>query len=61
MDNCIASFSTNFQSSSLERTNNIDISIKAINGKVLKQGEIFSFNDVVGEEPMNEGTWRLQL
>jgi vancomycin resistance protein YoaR len=55
MDNCIASFRTNFQSSSFARTNNIDISIKAINGKVLKQGEIFSFNDAVGERTDERG------
>ena len=37
------------------RTNNIDISVKAINGKVILPGEIFSFNDVLGERTKERG------
>jgi len=55
IDKCIATFSTSFQASSLSRANNIDISIKTINGKILMPGEIFSFNDVVGERTKDKG------
>ncbi|GCD10084.1 VanW family protein [Clostridium tagluense] len=48
INTCISSFSTSFDSSSSMRANNIDISVKAINGKFLIPGERFSFNEVVG-------------
>jgi vancomycin resistance protein YoaR len=51
----IASFSTSFESSSSTRVNNIDICVKAINGKLLMPGEIFSFNEILGERTKERG------
>ena len=51
----IASFSTKFESSSFARANNIDISVKAINGKILIPGETFSFNEALGERTRERG------
>lgn len=52
----IGEFSTSFGSiSSSERANNIAIATKSINGTVLLPGEIFSFNDVVGERTEDRG------
>ena len=55
IDTCISSFSTSFESSSFMRANNIDICIKAINGKILNPGESFSFNEVLGERTKERG------
>ena len=55
IDTCISSFSTSFESSSFTRANNIDICVKAINGKLLMPGEIFSFNEVLGERTKERG------
>lgn len=55
INTCISSFSTSFKSSSFTRANNIKICAKAINGKVLIPGEIFSFNEVVGERTKDRG------
>ena len=55
INTCISSFSTSFQSSSYMRANNIDVSVKAINGKLLLPGETFSFNDVIGERTKERG------
>jgi vancomycin resistance protein YoaR len=55
INTCIASFSTSFQSSSYMRTNNIDVSVKAINGKLIFPGETFSFNKVLGERTKERG------
>ena len=37
------------------RTNNLDLACKAINGTILNPGDIFSFNDVVGERTAAKG------
>ncbi|MBU3145524.1 VanW family protein [Clostridium sp. CF012] len=55
INTCIASFSTKFESSSFMRANNIDISVRAINGKILNPGESFSFNEVLGERTRERG------
>lgn len=55
INSCISSFSTNFQTSSLARANNIDVCVKAINGKLIMPGEEFSFNDTVGERTKQRG------
>lgn len=54
----ISSFTTNFSSSSYERSNNIELSTKLINGKILMPDEIFSFNDCVGERTKDRGFMR---
>lgn len=51
----ISSFTTNFSSSSYERSNNIELSTKLLNGKILMPDEIFSFNDCVGERTAGRG------
>lgn len=51
----ISSFSTSFTSSSMERSNNIEKAASFINGKILMPGEIFSFNDTVGERTSERG------
>lgn len=55
INTCIASFSTSFKSSSYMRSNNIDVSVKALNGKLIFPGETFSFNDVLGERTKERG------
>ncbi|MBZ9685284.1 VanW family protein [Clostridium estertheticum] len=55
INTCIASFSTKFESSSFMRANNIDISVRAINGKVLIPGESFSFNEMLGQRTRERG------
>jgi len=55
INTCISSFSTNFESSSSMRANNIEICVKAINGILLMPGESFSFNEVVGERTKERG------
>lgn len=42
-------FSTNFQSSSAERKNNIQVALKSLDGLVIEEGEIFSFNEITGK------------
>ena len=38
-----------------DRTNNLILACKAINGYIVKPGEVFSFNDVVGERTEEKG------
>ena len=47
-DCVIASYTTNYSSSSANRKENIRLASAAINGKVLNPGEVFSYNTVVG-------------
>jgi len=51
----IASYSTDFSSSSEPRSTNIRVATASINGKVLMPGESFSFNEVVGERTKERG------
>lgn len=55
IDSKISSFSTSYQTSSFERSYNIELSTKAINGTLLMPGESFSFNDIVGERTASRG------
>lgn len=48
-------FSTNFSSSSQERKNNIRVALKAFDGLVIEEGEIFSFNEITGERTEEKG------
>lgn len=50
-----AFFSTNFAYSSQERKHNIKLCAEYIGGVMLKQGEEFSFNNVVGERSEERG------
>lgn len=52
----IAGYSTNYGSiSSPERANNIVLSTQSINGLVMLPGDVFSFNEVVGERTAQRG------
>ena len=48
-------FSTGFYSSSAERKNNIQVALKALDGLVIEEGEIFSFNEITGERNEEAG------
>lgn len=51
----VVSFSTTFYSSTKGRTTNIELSAKTINGKLLMPGDVFSFNDIVGDTTLEKG------
>lgn len=51
----IAQYSTHFDSTQLNRTENIRLAIKALDGKLLAPGERFSFNQIVGERTPEAG------
>jgi len=51
----ISSGTTKFNPNQIERSNNIRLSASYINGLILKSGEEFSFNDVVGERTKERG------
>ena len=48
-------FSTTFISSSPERKNNIKLALKALDGLIIEEGEIFSFNEITGERNLSSG------
>ena len=50
----IASFSTNLKGDSA-RLNNIDITCNTINGTIIKNGDSFSFNSIVGQPTAEKG------
>ncbi len=51
----LASYTTHFDSNNVNRTHNIEIASTKINGTLLRKGEVFSFNDVVGERTAEAG------
>lgn len=51
----IAQYSTTFDSSQVNRTENIRLATKALNGKLLAPGVRFSFNESVGERTAEAG------
>lgn len=51
----IGSFSSSYGTSAAGRSTNIEIATKAINGTIIMPGEIFSFNDVVGDRSVARG------
>lgn len=51
----VASFSTDFSTSAYERSTNITLATKSINGTLLMPGDEFSFNNVVGERTAAKG------
>ena len=48
-------FSTGFYTSSSERKNNIQVALKALDGIVVDEGEVFSFNEITGERNEKAG------
>lgn len=51
----IASFSTKIMDEDNNRDNNMEISLSKLNGKVVKNGETFSFNETVGSPTPGKG------
>lgn len=51
----LASFSTSYAESNKNRSTNLKIATKAIDGTVIKPGQQFSFNAVVGERTVAKG------
>jgi len=51
----VAEYSTKFNKSQKGRTQNIKIAAEKINGYILSPGDIFSFNQVVGERTRDKG------
>ena len=51
----IGQFSTSFKTSSSDRKENIRVSAKALNGKLVLPGETFSFNDTTGSRTVAKG------
>ena len=53
--NVYATYSTNYKTSQVNRTTNLDIACKTINGMILKPGQTFSFNRTLGERTAGKG------
>lgn len=51
----LATFTTRYDPSNLNRSNNISISAEKINGTIIMPGETFSYNQTVGERTIAEG------
>lgn len=51
----LAQYSTHFDSTQVNRTENLRLAAKALDGKLLAPGEPFSFNDSVGERTAEAG------
>lgn len=51
----ISTFNTDFSTSTAARSTNITLATKSINGKLLMPGDVFSFNDVVGQRTASKG------
>ena len=46
---------TAYQASSAARCNNLTLACKAVNGTILKPGEVFSYNETLGERTVEKG------
>lgn len=55
INSVLASFSTYFKPWDTERNANLRLATERINGKVLKPGEVFSYNDIVGNRTEKQG------
>lgn len=51
----LASYTTNYDANNTSRTHNIQLASDKINGTLLKPGEVFSFNKIVGERTPEAG------
>lgn len=51
----LSTYSTNFSSSSANRASNINLATSSINGLILMPGDVFSFNNTVGERTTARG------
>lgn len=50
-----SSFSTNFSTSIEERKNNIKLALKSLDGLIIEEGEVFSFNQITGKRSVESG------
>lgn len=55
IDGIISSFSTTYNPAQTDRSENLAIAAKKVNGTVVMPGEIFSYNDTVGERTTEAG------
>lgn len=53
--NVYATYTTNYSASNVNRTTNLNIACKTINGTVVKPGGSFSFNSTLGERTAGKG------
>lgn len=51
----LASYTTRYDVSNYNRSNNLSIAARKINGTIVMPGEVFSYNQVVGERTIAEG------
>jgi vancomycin resistance protein YoaR len=54
IDTCITSYSTTF-SPNTGKAKNVELSAQAINGTLLLPGDVFSFNEAIGETTLDKG------
>lgn len=54
-------FTTNFETSSESRKNNIKVALKSFDGLILEDGEILSFNQTTGERKENNGYQKAKI
>ncbi|RXM78583.1 hypothetical protein DP144_02830 [Clostridium tetani] len=55
INSLVSSFSTTYENSSKERKNNIKLATNSIDGTLLLPGDVFSFNEVVGNPTTEKG------
>ena len=51
----LASYSTTYSTSAVNRASNVALAASRINGKVLKPGETFSYNETIGDTTLENG------
>lgn len=56
-----SSFTTNFETSSIARKNNIKTALKAFDGLVLNEGEVLSFNETTGVRNEENGYQKAKI
>ncbi len=54
-------FSTNFETSSASRKNNIKVALKAFDGIILEDGEVLSFNSITGARNEKSGYQKAKI
>lgn len=51
----LASYSTTYSAKAVNRASNVALAASLINGKVLKPGEVFSYNETIGDTTVENG------
>ena len=52
---CLGTYTTSFRAENVNRTSNLKTAVKAINGRALKPGEVFSYNKTLGKRTSAAG------